>query len=295
MSWKQLVVEIDAGNVESISDWLSERSALAVTYEDAKDVPILEPAPGETPLWDSVILTALFETDVDLEIISSDLICQFEKLIQTIKSVDLEDQQWERVWMDDFKPMQFGEKLWVCPSWEEIPNPDAVNLILDPGLAFGSGTHETTALCLEWLEAEDLSQKIVIDYGCGSGILGIAAVKLGAKKVIGADNDPQAMTASRANAIKNQISEEQFELILVNSEITPEMRLADVLIANILAEPLRFLAKALSAKLCSGGKLALSGLLAEQANEIMEIYQQWFDFSPVKLMGDWCLLSAVKR
>jgi ribosomal protein L11 methyltransferase len=295
LDWNQIILQISKLDVDEISAWLTDQNAIALTYEDAKDVPILEPGPGETPYWDEVELTALFESDAAVEKIMILLKDQFGEKIQSSKIAQLKEQQWERSWMDSFKAMKFGTKLWICPSWETVPNPDAVNIILDPGLAFGTGTHETTALCLEWLEAEELTDKTVIDYGCGSGILAIAAVKLGAKKVIATDNDPQAITASRENAKRNNISDQQIGLILANSQITPEMAAADVLVANILAEPLRLLAPELANKIVSGGRIALSGLLAEQAEEIMGIYKTWFEFNPVKIMGDWCLLNGIKK
>jgi len=295
LSWNQLIIQISNSDVEEISDWLTSKGALAVTFEDAKDNPILEPDVGDMPLWDVVNLTALFEETDPVAKVSQQLEQKFTDKIRSIKTATLKDQQWERVWMDDFKAMQFGKNLWVCPSWQQIPHPDAVNLILDPGLAFGSGTHETTALCLEWLESETLDGKIVIDYGCGSGILAIAAIKLGAHKAIGTDNDPQAMLASRENAQRNQISPRQLELIHVGNDKAPSINSADVLVANILAQPLRLLAKELVSKVHSGGKIALSGLLTEQAQEIMDIYQGWIRFNPVMTMGNWCLVSGVKK
>ncbi len=292
MPWKQLILLIDKTEVENISDWLTEHGAQAVTYQDGKDAPIFEPAPGETPLWESVVVTALFENSDNVEKLSEQLLQYFEAKVSSSKIALLDDQQWERAWMVDFKAMQFGKNLWVCPSWEDVPDADAVNLILDPGLAFGSGTHETTALCLEWLESVCLKNKSVIDYGCGSGILGIAAVKLGATKVIGTDNDPQAIIASRDNAQRNNITAEQFELIRVDPQKAPEIELVDVIVANILAEPLRHLAADLVSKVRTGGIIALSGLLREQAEEIMSVYQQWVRFNAVKNMGNWCLLNG---
>ncbi len=295
MTWQQLILQINHLHAEEIGDWLSEHGAQAVTLEDAKDNPILEPAPGETPLWDQINLTALFEENDAVAEILKQLKKHFEESIQTAKITLLEDQQWERAWMVNFKAMRFGKRLWICPSWETIPAPDAVNIILDPGLAFGSGTHETTALCLEYLDAEDLHSKTVLDYGCGSGILAIAAAKLGASHIIGADNDPQAIIASRENAVRNKIDNEKISFIQVSAKSPPAIEAVDILVANILAEPLRLLAEDLVEKVKSGGQVALSGLLIEQAEEIMAIYQRWFTLNPVKKLGSWCLVSGVKK
>ncbi len=295
MAWKQILVQLEKLHVEKISDWLSENLAQAVTFEDAKNKPILEPAPGETPLWDRVIVTALFDDSDPVEKITQQLHQTFADEILTSKIVDLQDQQWERAWMKDFKAMKFGQRLWICPSWEEVPEPEAVNIILDPGLAFGSGTHETTALCLHWLDSLTLANKHVLDYGCGSGILAIAAAKLGAKHVIGTDNDPQAIIASKQNSLRNQIDPLQFELILVSADKPPALPAVDVLVANILAEPLRQLAEELAKCVKTGGKMALSGILNDQADEIVQIYTEWFYLNPVKQLGNWSLVSGVRR
>ena len=194
----------------------------------------------------------------------------------------LEDKDWVREWMDHFHPMQFGERLWICPSWRDVPNPDAVNVMLDPGLAFGTGTHPTTALCLQWLDGLDLAGKTVVDFGCGSGILGIAALKLGAARVIGIDIDPQAIQASRDNAERNGVAD-QIELYLPADQ--PQDVEADVVVANILAGPLRELAPLIAGHGKAGSLMALSGVLESQAPELETIYGQWFEMDP----------TAVKR
>jgi ribosomal protein L11 methyltransferase len=203
----------------------------------------------------------------------------------------LEDKDWEREWMDNFHPMKFGERLWVCPSWKPVPDENAVNVMLDPGLAFGTGTHPTTALCLAWLDSQNLQDKIVIDFGCGSGILAIAALKLGAKRVIGIDIDPQAITASRDNAQRNNVSE-QLELYLPAD--LPTGVVADVLVANILAGPLRELSTNIEAVVKENGLLALSGILQQQADELVEVYSQWFKMDKPEIKDEWARLSGIK-
>ncbi|MFI3247474.1 MAG: 50S ribosomal protein L11 methyltransferase, partial [Ferrimonas sp.] len=204
----------------------------------------------------------------------------------------LEDKDWEREWMDHFHPMKFGHRLWICPSWREAPEPDAVNVLLDPGLAFGTGTHPTTALCLQWLDSLDLTNKQVVDFGCGSGILAIAAIKLGAADVVGLDIDPQALTASADNAERNGIKD---KLTVYLPKDQPQDLQADVVVANILAGPLRELAPVISALVKPGGQLALSGLLQEQAEELRTIYSQWFTLNPTTIEGDWCRLDGQKH
>jgi ribosomal protein L11 methyltransferase len=188
--------------------------------------------------------------------------------------------------------MQFGKKLWICPSWCEIPDKNAVNVMLDPGLAFGTGTHPTTAMCLEYLDGFDIKGRTVIDYGCGSGILAIAALKLGAGKVIGIDIDPQAIQASRDNAVRNGVSE-NFELYLVDER--PAGLQADLVVANILAGPLRELAPLLSTLVKDHGHIALSGILETQSQEINGIYGQWFDMTAPNIREEWCQLSGIKK
>jgi len=294
LNWQQLYFEIEKSYADPISDALSELGAHAVSFEDAKDQPILEPGVGETPLWNQVTVIGLFEEGWDLNFVLAELDRQFPKKFKWLKTSPLQDQNWERAWMDGFEAIQFGKNLWVCPSWQSPPDPDAINLMLDPGLAFGSGTHETTALCLRWLEQCPLEQQFVIDYGCGSGILGIAALKLGAKKVLGFDNDEQAILASRENAIRNQINDQQLQLHRVDVNGNPSIQPCDILIANILAAPLRTLAPLFSTSVKSGGKIGLSGILKGQAEELINIYSTWFNMNPVEQDHEWCFLSGTK-
>ena len=207
------------------------------------------------------------------------------------KLEQLEDKDWEREWMDNFHPMQFGERLWICPSWREVPDENAVNVMLDPGLAFGTGTHPTTALCLTWLDGLDLTGKTVVDFGCGSGILSLAALKLGAKKVIGIDIDPQALQASLENAKRNQV-EDRLELYLPKDQ--PQLK-AEVVVANILAGPLRELAPTITAFVGDNGLLALSGVLENQAEELQVLYGNWCDMEPVAVKEEWVRLSGRRK
>lgn len=294
MAWRQLLLKINQSVAQDLSDWLMENGAQAITFEDSEDQPILEPGPGETPLWEKVTLIALFEEEDNVEAIESYVKSSFPNEIAHSEIKNLEEQVWERTWMDHFEAMKFGSRLWICPSWQQPPEPDAINIMLDPGLAFGSGTHETTALCLTWLDSLNLSNKSVIDYGCGSGILAIAACKLGAAKVIGTDTDPQAILSSRENANRNEVDEALLELHAVYKDSPPELPQVDVLVANILAEPLRLLAPQLSKLVKSGGCIGLSGILNEQAEEIQSIYQQWFQQVEISHRGDWSFISGIK-
>ncbi|EDQ02625.1 50S ribosomal protein L11 methyltransferase [Shewanella benthica] len=293
MPWIQLKIDTDSQHADALSDLLMEEGSLSITFEDGKDTPIYEPTLGETPLWNNTVLTALFEADRDLAI----LVEQLKSLPYLgtdfrYKIEQVEDKDWEREWMDNFHPIQFGKRLWICPSWREIPDPQAVNVILDPGLAFGTGTHPTTALCLEWLDGLELTDKEVIDFGCGSGILAVAALKLGAKKVTGIDIDYQAIEASKANAERNDV---QDRLSLYLPEEQPQDLKADILVANILAGPLRELAPLIAEKVKSGGQLALSGLLKEQADEVAEFYTQWFDMDAPVHKEDWSRLTGIRK
>ncbi|WP_094751487.1 50S ribosomal protein L11 methyltransferase [Psychromonas sp. CD1] len=293
MPWIQLKLNANAKNAEAIGELLMQNGALSATFTDAKDTPVFEPLPGETRLWGDTDITGLFEADSDMQSIIKEL--KTSPLIDNdfaYKIEPLEDKDWEREWMDNFHPMQFGKRLWICPSWKPIPDENAVNVLLDPGLAFGTGTHPTTALCLTWLEGQDLRDKVIIDFGCGSGILAIAALKLGAKRVIGIDIDPQAITASRDNATRNGVSE-QLELYLPDD--LPVGIQADVLVANILAGPLRQLSTQIEALVSAQGSLALSGILDSQADELIGVYSKWFVMKPANIEQEWAQLSGVKR
>lgn len=291
MPWIQIRINATAKTADKVSNMLLGRGAQAVTFMDAKDVPVYEPMPGETPLWGETEVMGLFDAETD----PAPTIAFFQQIFGEdvgYKVEQLEDKDWVREWMDHFHPMQFGERLWICPSWRDVPNPDAVNVMLDPGLAFGTGTHPTTALCLQWLDGLDLAGKTVVDFGCGSGILGIAALKLGAARVIGIDIDPQAIQASRDNAERNGVAD-QIELYLPANQ--PQDVEADVVVANILAGPLRELAPLIAGHGKPGSLMALSGVLESQAQELELIYGQWFDMDPTAVKEEWCRLSGRKH
>ncbi|MFM4982473.1 50S ribosomal protein L11 methyltransferase [Aeromonas veronii] len=291
MPWIQIRINATAKTADKVSNMLLGRGAQAVTFMDAKDVPVYEPMPGETPLWGETEVMGLFDAETD----PAPTIAFFQQIFGEnvgYKVEQLEDKDWVREWMDHFHPMQFGERLWICPSWRDVPNPDAVNVMLDPGLAFGTGTHPTTALCLQWLDGLDLTGKTVVDFGCGSGILGIAALKLGAARVIGIDIDPQAIQASRDNATRNGVAD-QIELYLPADQ--PQDVEADVVVANILAGPLRELAPLIAGHGKPGSLMALSGVLESQAPELETIYGQWFDMDPTAVKEEWCRLSGRKH
>lgn len=270
-----------------------DAGALSVTLQDAADQPILEPGVGETPLWDSCVIKALFPSTIDTDAVSLQLQAQLQFLSQSeLRWELLEDKDWSQEWKKYFKPMKCGDRLWICPSWAEAPEPGAINLLLDPGLAFGTGSHPTTHLCLHWLDQQDLKGKTLIDYGCGSGILGIAALLLGADKVIAIDNDPQALLASRDNAKRNQIADQR--LITCLPDAIPDNSLADIMVANILAAPLIQLAGRITDLTAPGGLLCLSGLLETQIPDVRAPYRQYFDFGATGLEDEWAQLSATK-
>jgi len=265
--------------------------AVSVSFLDAEDEAVFQLEPGATPLWQQTLLSALFEQETPIEEIlltlkSASRLTDEDLLVETI-----EDQDWERAWMDEFKPMKFGERLWICPSWTPPPDESAVNVRLDPGLAFGSGTHPTTSLCLEWLDGEDIQGKTVIDYGCGSGILAIAAALLGAKRVIGVDNDPQAVTATENNRQENGIAPDLLTAHLPGEPHEP----ADIVIANILSGPLMELEPILSGLTKPGGKLVLSGLLDEQSRALIEAYTDDFDMEPPVVRDGWARIAGTRR
>ena len=275
MNWLQFVMNLDSLDPTDVEDAFLRLGACSVTLSDAGDDPVLEPGPGETPLWSNTRITGLFTGDADLDIFRAAL--QNELGVERLPAhriETLEDRAWEREWLRDFGPMRFGQRLWICPTSHEPPGGDAVVVRLDPGLAFGTGTHPTTALCLEWLDGIDLAGKTVLDYGCGSGILAIAALKLGAASATGMDIDPQAVIASRQNAADNGVAE---KLALVGDDAGIEGRF-DVVVANILAGPLVQFADSITSRLAERGMLALSGVLCEQAHEVRAAYAPWIEF-----------------
>ncbi len=289
MPWLQLTFYSTKDQAETLADLLSEAGAAAVTMQDAADQPLYEPPPGATPLWQLTNVVGLFTEGTDGSAVVEQIKGQWQGEFPDYRSEVLEDQDWERAWMDDFKPMRFGERLWIVPSWHEPPVGDTVNILLDPGLAFGTGTHPTTRLCLEWLDGHTVKGKTVIDYGCGSGILALAAALLGAASVIGVDNDPQALVATLDNAQRNGV---HIHAYLPKEAPTDP---ADILVANILAGPLIQLAPRLAALVKAGGDIALSGILPEQAEAVSAAYSEWFALAPAVENDGWIRLEGVKR
>ena len=292
MPWLQVRLAITPHQAAVLEDQLLELGAVSVTFMDAEDQPIFEPDLGTTPLWTHTHLLALFEDGTDTDAVLAHLKLQRGGELPEYQVERIEDQDWERSWMDNFQPMRFGRRLWIVPSWHEAPEPEAVNLLLDPGLAFGTGTHPTTALCLEWLDGQDLAGCRVLDFGCGSGILGIAALLLGAESALGTDIDPQALEASRDNAGRNGLPAESFPVYL--PEQLPQQPV-DVVVANILAGPLVQLAPTITALVKPAGRLALSGILAEQAEEVRAAYEGAFDLDPTAVKDGWVRISGVRR
>ena len=292
MPWLQVRLAIVPEQAETYEDALLAVGAVSVTFMDAEDQPIFEPDLGTTPLWSHTHLLALFEADVDPANLTAHLELITGQPLPEHQIEQIADQDWERSWMDNFHPMRFGQHLWIVPSWHSAPAPDAVNLLLDPGLAFGTGTHPTTALCLEWLDGQDLKDCELLDFGCGSGILAIAGLLLGARNAVGTDIDIQALEASRDNAGRNGIEAQRFPLYLpADLPAVP----ADVVVANILAGPLVNLAPQISSLVKPGGRLALSGILAEQAEEVRSAYQDAFELDPTANKDGWIRISGRRR
>lgn len=292
MNWLQLRLDTNPVQAENLEALMLAGGAVAVTMEDNADQPVLEPAVGETPLWGEIRLTGLYPADTDMDAVLAHF--PEDMLARTNYRVEiLEDKDWEREWMQHYQPMQFGRRLWICPSWLAPPDPGAINLLLDPGLAFGTGTHPTTSLCLTELDGMNLENQVVVDYGCGSGILAVAALKLGAVQALGVDNDPQALAASRDNAGRNGIGEERFPLALPGRfDRDHWQQRADTVIANILAGPLMELSETLLHFLKPGGRLMLSGLLDTQAPGMIEHYAPGISLSVVGEHEGWVCLAG---
>jgi ribosomal protein L11 methyltransferase len=287
MPFLQLTLPIGSADPAPIEEALRAAGAASITLEDAGDDPVLEPAPGSTPLWPRVRIKALFDAATNADVLRASFPdATFEHVA---------DRAWEREWLKDFRPMRFGRRLWICPGGQRPPldeSMDAACLIeLDPGLAFGTGTHPTTALCLEWLDSEPLHGKFVVDYGCGSGVLVIAALKLGAAAAVAIDIDPQALLATRDNAARNHVAQ---RLTVTGPDEAPLVH-ADILLANILAEPLMDLAPSFAERVVPGGSVVLSGILRGQAAPVASRYAPWFDMRPATVRDDWALLYGARR
>ncbi|MBV56480.1 MAG: 50S ribosomal protein L11 methyltransferase [Gammaproteobacteria bacterium] len=292
MPWQQLKIQLHSDQIHALEPRLLANAAISISYLDAENQAIFQLEPGSTPLWDNSYLLCLFDETADLEALLKWLKQHPAVINKRLLQVEvLADQDWERSWMQDFKAMQFGNRLWIYPSWQSPPDSDSINIMLDPGLAFGSGSHATTSMCLQWLAQAPLEGSEVIDYGCGSGVLAIAAALLGANRVYGVDNDPQAIVATLDNSHRNNIDDAVLTACL--PEALPPLQV-DILVANILAEPLLQLAEKFSILLKPGGKIVLSGLLPEQADTILNTYDRWFAMDTPVLEREWVRLSGTR-
>ena len=305
MPWISLTLETDAAHAEILSDALLELGALSVDIHDAaadteREQPLFG-EPGEPPekIWSAAEITALFDAGADVSAVAQAAAQAAElDILPIYHLVEVPEQDWVRLSQAQFTPIQISSRLWIVPSWHEIPDPAAVSLILDPGLAFGTGSHATTQLCLAWLDENLRGGEDVLDYGCGSGILAIAALKLGAGHAVGIDVDPQAIVASRDNALRNQL--DQMKAEFYTPDFAPQVdsvnaAWADVVVANILANPLIMLAPLLMSVTRRGGRIALSGILRDQAEEVEDVYRQWFEMRIAGEREGWVLLTGVRR
>jgi ribosomal protein L11 methyltransferase len=289
MEWRQFVISLESIEPALLEEVLLRHGAQSVTLSDAGNDPVLEPLPGSTPLWSDTRLTALFTADADFESLRTDLEQTLAIDVLPDNHVEaLADCAWERQWLKDFGPMRFGERLWVSPEGFTIDADDAVVVRLDPGLAFGTGTHATTALCLEWLDKIDIADKTLLDFGCGSGILAIAALKLGAKSVTAVDIDFQAITATRQNALSNEV-DDRLETTMQIDQLDDQF---DFVVANILAGTLVDHATFVCDRLRSGGRLALSGILADQVADVSAAYSHCIEFAAADYRDNWARLSG---
>ena len=292
MPWLQLKFETHSEQADRLSTLLEAAGASAVTMQDAADQPLFEPPPGATPLWKQIQINGLFEADADIERILADIAQALGDAPLPVWTLNpLEDRDWVRAWMDDYQPMCFGEKLWIVPSTFTPPDANAVNILLDPGLAFGTGTHPTTAMCLRWLDTHPPMNQTVIDYGCGSGILAIAACRLGAASALAVDNDPQALLATRDNARLNQV-DDRIQVYLPDDS---PVRAVPLLLANILAGPLCQLAPQFADRVQTDGHIVLSGIIESQVDELIEHYGPWFNIRVYRQEQEWVCLHGTRH
>jgi ribosomal protein L11 methyltransferase len=292
--WIQLELTATAATAEQLAEHLTAAGALAVSFEDEADDPVFEPAPGATTLWPHTAVAGLFAPDTDVPAVLRAVQQALHLPVPpACRMRRLQERDWVRVWMDRFHPMRFGERLWICPSGQSPadPGPAVVTVVLDPGLAFGTGTHATTALCLEWLDGNLAPGWDVVDFGCGSGILAVAAARLGAKHIWAVDIDPQALYATRENALKNHVA----ECITGIEPARLPNRLVDCVLANILARPLIELAPRFAGLVRPGGRLVLSGILHDQAADVIAAYEDRFIVEPAVRREDWIRLAATRR
>ena len=295
MSWLQISINTTKNNAEKAEECLFATGAQTVTLTDAADQPILEPGINEVPLWNAIILTGLFNNNGNQQQLLDTLQQNLTDIEHTCSAEILEDQNWTRAWMENYHAMQFGQRLWVCPLHLEVPDKNAITLRLDPGLAFGTGTHPTTSLCLRWLDKNIKQQENILDFGCGSGILAIAACMLGVQHADGVDIDPQALTATHDNAETNQVAEKITSYLPETFQKQHSTTSYDVVVANILSGPLAELAPTLAKHTKANGHIVLSGILKEQADTVLEAYKEWFAMDAPVTEEDWVLLHGTKR
>jgi ribosomal protein L11 methyltransferase len=291
MACNQLVLEVARADLERAEESCRRFGAIALSLADAGDEPLLEPRPGATPVWQAIRLRALFDLAVDAQVVAATLAVVLGLAPEAVGVEHVEDRDWEREWLKDFRPMRFGRRLWVCPAGGQTGTPGAVVLELEPGLAFGTGTHPTTALCLEWLDGAIAGGERVLDFGCGSGILALAALKLGAGSATAFDIDPQALHATRENSARCGLSD-RIEVQALAGDISGRF---DVVLANILSGPLIGIAWVLASRTRAGGALVLAGMLERQADEVARAYRPWFDIGPAAERGGWALLAGRRR
>ena len=286
-----LTLNLDGLDAEQVEEACFEFGAHAVSYTDQRDDPILEPAPGEFRLWPHSRLQALFPYACNPQEIVAGLAHVLRIEPEKFVVEALADKVWEREWLRDFHPMCFGRRLWVAPHHSHVHTAGAVIVRLDPGLAFGTGTHATTAMCLAWLDEHANEDQVVIDYGCGSGVLAVAAAKLGAQAAYAYDIDPQALTATRDNSVANEV-DARVHVVERDADLPKGV---DILLANILCGPLCDLAPRFAALTAPGGKIVLAGLLATQTDEVTRAHAPWFDISPFATRDGWTALTGTRR
>ena len=295
MPFLQVNIVVPSSHAELLSDELMEVGALSTAIEDAyagtdKEQPIFdEPNEPSAEIWEQSLIIAMFDADTDVDAAVALLPENMRPVKEAYTVTEVADQDWVKLTQSQFDPIHVSDRLWITPTWHEAPTDGSINIELDPGLAFGTGSHPTTFLCLRWLDANMPQGASVLDYGCGSGILAITAAKLGAGKVVGVDIDKQAIRASHDNATQNQVN---IEVYLPDAQ--PEGQF-DVVVANILANPLRMLGQMLAGRVKADGQIVLSGILAEQVEEISALYQQWFDMKPATIQDGWACLFGTKR
>lgn len=293
MAWWRFSLQCSADDLEQVEALLQDAGAESISLADAGDEPLYEPLPGDSPVWQESVVSAIFDDRADPDALQQTLLTTLPaRLHHSLRRDLLEEQDWELAYRDHFRPIKCADGLWIVPTWCTPPEPQAVSIRLDPGMAFGTGSHPTTALCLAWLAQHSITDCAVIDFGCGSGILAIAACKLGARRVVAVDIDPQALASCRANLDINEIDPARVQICAPDAlESTP----VDLLLANILAGPLIELAPRFAALLRRGGRILLSGILKTQLKEIQSAYRPYFGLDPANYREDWVSIGGTRK